>query len=75
MQTFWDGPFERDQGEVIEAKVIAKNNLGSSEPSDFNTFGARVENTPLKMERPSAQAASTTDGRLSVRITWDDMTR
>lgn len=36
MSTFWEGSFERDQGEVIEAKVIAKNSLGSSEPSSYN---------------------------------------
>lgn len=71
MSTFWDGPFFREQGEIIEATIIAENSRGRSEQSDYNTVGARVETKPLKMDPPSAQAASTTDGRLSVRITWD----
>jgi hypothetical protein len=75
MSTFWEGDFEREQGEIIEAKVIATNSLGSSESSAYNEFGARIETKPLKMSTPSAQSATTSSGQLTVRVTWDDLTR
>lgn len=47
MSTFWEGPFEREQGEIIEAKVIAYNSLGHSEASPYNAYGDEVETKPL----------------------------
>jgi len=42
MSVFWTAPFSLAQGTLIQAKVLATNELGDGEYSNQNTAGATV---------------------------------
>jgi len=56
MSTFWDGEYRQDQGQLITAKVRARNAKGWGQFSRKNTSSssARVEKIPKPMQNPQA---------------------
>jgi hypothetical protein len=56
MSTFWDGEYRQDQGQLITAKVRARNAKGWGKFSLKNTSSnsARVEKIPKPMQNPQA---------------------
>lgn len=48
MSTLLHEPFNLNQSNVVQARVISINNIGASVPSIPNSFGAIVEQVPHK---------------------------
>lgn len=57
-------------GKMVQATAEAYNSKGWSTPSDTNTQGGLVKDTPLAVTQLEATVLSTT----SVRLTWTDIT-
>lgn len=48
MLSLLDSPFSLEQGNLIQARVIADNDIGEAVPSILNSFGDLVEKVPHK---------------------------
>lgn len=48
MSTLLTEPFNLNQSNIVQARVLCINNIGASVPSVPNTFGAILEQVPHK---------------------------